>query len=557
MNKWRSNPKLNYWGKFIIRTIFYSAVLLFLIYLYHYKIFKEELLSITNFRRKSMEIKTIIEAIDDWGINEPDRVAYQADETHTFGELKQASDALAYYLEKKVEGDGPIVVFGNLEFEMIVSFLGVVKSGHAYLPIEEHTPKERILSIFRVAKPSMVISIGDWIEDIPSVPVITKKEFQEIKKIPVGFYPRNSVKGTENFYIIFTSGTTGEPKGVQISHDNLVSFVQWTMEDFGIKPGMHFLAQAPFSFDLSVFSIYPALVSGGMLKPLNKAVVQDFRQLFATLPALKLNVWVSTPSFMDICLMEPTFNGENVPELDMFLFCGEELTKKTAESLLDRFPNARIYNTYGPTEATVAISSIQIDQHVLDSYDRLPIGYVKKDTKVSIVQEGKPVSKGETGEIIIAGPSVSKGYLNNPEKTAAAFFCQNDLASYHTGDAGRLDEDGLLFYEGRMDQQVKLHGYRIELGDIEHYLLQDNRIKQAVVVPKYQGTKVQQLVAFVVLEDKTKQPDFQLTKSIKEQLLEVVMDYMIPQKFHYVDLLPQTVNGKIDRKKLTAEVNPE
>lgn len=325
-----------------------------------------------------MEIKTIIEAIDDWGINEPDRVAYQADETHTFGELKQASDALAYYLEKKVEGDGPIVVFGNLEFEMIVSFLGVVKSGHAYLPIEEHTPKERILSIFRVAKPSMVISIGDWIEDIPSVPVITKKEFQEIKKIPVGFYPRNSVKGTENFYIIFTSGTTGEPKGVQISHDNLVSFVQWTMEDFGIKPGMHFLAQAPFSFDLSVFSIYPALVSGGMLKPLNKAVVQDFRQLFATLPALKLNVWVSTPSFMDICLMEPTFNGENVPELDMFLFCGEELTKKTAESLLDRFPNARIYNTYGPTEATVAISSIQIDQHVLDSYDRLPIGYVKK-----------------------------------------------------------------------------------------------------------------------------------------------------------------------------------
>lgn len=504
-----------------------------------------------------MEIKTIIEAIDDWGINEPDRVAYQADETHTFGELKQASDALAYYLEKKVEGDGPIVVFGNLEFEMIVSFLGVVKSGHAYLPIEEHTPKERILSIFRVAKPSMVISIGDWIEDIPSVPVITKKEFQEIKKIPVGFYPRNSVKGTENFYIIFTSGTTGEPKGVQISHDNLVSFVQWTMEDFGIKPGMHFLAQAPFSFDLSVFSIYPALVSGGMLKPLNKAVVQDFRQLFATLPALKLNVWVSTPSFMDICLMEPTFNGKNVPELDMFLFCGEELTKKTAESLLDRFPNARIYNTYGPTEATVAISSIQIDQHVLDSYDRLPIGYVKKDTKVSIVQEGKPVSKGETGEIIIAGPSVSKGYLNNPEKTAAAFFCQNDLASYHTGDAGRLDEDGLLFYEGRMDQQVKLHGYRIELGDIEHYLLQDNRIKQAVVVPKYQGTKVQQLVAFVVLEDKTKQPDFQLTKSIKEQLLEVVMDYMIPQKFHYVDLLPQTVNGKIDRKKLTAEVNPE
>lgn len=324
-----------------------------------------------------MEIKTIIEAIDDWGINEPDRVAYQADETHTFGELKQASDALAYYLEKKVEGDGPIVVFGNLEFEMIVSFLGVVKSGHAYLPIEEHTPKERILSIFRVAKPSMVISIGDWIEDIPSVPVITKKEFQEIKKIPVGFYPRNSVKGTENFYIIFTSGTTGEPKGVQISHDNLVSFVQWTMEDFGIKPGMHFLAQAPFSFDLSVFSIYPALVSGGMLKPLNKAVVQDFRQLFATLPALKLNV-----GFYSIIygyLLDGTYiQWRKCAGIGHVFILRRRIDEKTAESLLDRFPNARIYNTYGPTEATVAISSIQIDQHVLDSYDRLPIGYVKR-----------------------------------------------------------------------------------------------------------------------------------------------------------------------------------
>ena len=186
-----------------------------------------------------MEIKTIIEAVDDWGISEPDRIAYQADEMHTFGELKQASDALAYYLEEKVEGDGPIVVFGNLEFEMIVAFLGIVRI--LVMPIcqlKNTHPKNVSCRSVRVAKPSMVISIGNWIEDIPSVPVVTKEEFQEIEKIPVEFYPRNSVKGTENFYIIFTSGTTGEPKGVQISHDNLVSFVQWTMEDFGIKPGI-------------------------------------------------------------------------------------------------------------------------------------------------------------------------------------------------------------------------------------------------------------------------------------------------------------------------------
>lgn len=363
------------------------------------------------------------------------------------------------------------------------------------------------------------------------------------------------VSGTDNFYIIFTSGTTGAPKGVQISHDNLMSFVQWVLADFGIKNGMHFLAQAPFSFDLSVFSLYPSLVSGGVLEPLEKATIQNFRELFSVLPQLNLNVWVSTPSFIDICLMEPTFDEEHVPELKIFLFCGEELTKKTAENLLTRFPNAAIYNTYGPTEATVAISSIRINQQLLAHYEKLPIGYVKQDTTVSIAQDGRPAPLGEVGEIIISGPGVSKGYLNNPEKTAAAFFEKDGVPSYRTGDAGSLTKDGLLLYEGRIDQQIKLHGYRIELGDIQNNLLKDTRIKQAVVIPKYQGSKVQQLVAFIVLEDNNVQPDFKLTKSIKEELAHFVMDYMIPQKFHYVEFLPQTVNGKIDRKKLSAEVN--
>ena len=125
----------------------------------------------------------------------------------------------------------------------------------------------------------MVISIGNWIEDIPSVPVVTKEEFQEIEKIPVEFYPRNSVKVQKISILFLLLVLLENQKGVQISHDNLVSFVQWTMEDFGIKPGMHFLAWAPFSFDLSVFSIYPALVSGGMLKPLNKSSYSRFSSI--------------------------------------------------------------------------------------------------------------------------------------------------------------------------------------------------------------------------------------------------------------------------------------
>lgn len=338
---------------------------------------------------------------------------------------------------------------------------------------------------------------------------------------------------------------------MQISHDNLVSFVDWVLRDFPIKEGQAFLAQAPFSFDLSVFTLYPALVSGGIIKPLFKENVQDFQKLFAILPQLKLDIWVSTPSFVDICLMDASFDEGHLPELATFIFCGEELTKKTAQALLERFPSAKIFNTYGPTEATVAISSILITREVLATYERLPIGYVKSDTTVSILKNGA----SDRGEILITGPSVSKGYLNNPEKTKEVFFQVTGHQNYRTGDAGYLAEDGLLFIEGRIDQQVKLHGYRIELGDIEHALLKDERINQAIVVPKYQGSKVQQLVAFVVLNQAIPDTNYQLIRSIKQRLTDFLMDYMIPQKVAFIDQFPQTNNGKIDRKALTAEVN--
>jgi len=502
-------------------------------------------------------MKNIITAIDRWSSEQPEAIAYQSEtETFSYQTLRQWSDNLAYYLNQHTLAKAPIVVFGELEFEMIASFLGAAKSGHAYIPIESNTPLDRIQLILEVAQPALIVSILPWPKEITAeVPVVTPAELAEIFETEQLLGELQPVTEDETFYIIFTSGTTGVPKGVQISHKNLLSFTNWDLKAFGIESGMRFLSQAPYSFDLSVMSIYPALCSGGTLVPMEKNIINDFKKLFSFLPNLALEVWVSTPSFMDICLMEKTFDGEHVPSLKIFQFCGEELPRKTAAELLRRFPNAKVFNTYGPTEATVAMTQIEVTEELLAKYDRVPIGYIKEDTEVLIFDEDRPAAVGEAGEIIIKGPSVSKGYLHNPEKTAAAFFEIEGVPAYRTGDAGRLQEDGLLLYEGRIDFQVKLHGFRIELEDIDHHLENVSYVKQAMVVPKYQEHKVQQLVAYVVANDNDFEKAYQLTKAIKEELAEGVMEYMVPQKFVYVDQLPLTANGKIDRKRLISEVN--
>lgn len=502
------------------------------------------------------KVINMIQTIDEWARKEPQRPVYLTEEkVSTYGELKEKSDNLAAYLAELKTDKSAIVVYGELDFEMIVSFLGASKAGFSYIPIDAHTPKERIELILNVAKPTAVIAVHEWPELATEVPVITAEELTEMMM----HAPRHApalipVTGASNYYIIFTSGTTGVPKGVQISHDNLVSFTNWLLQDFGLEEGARFLAQAPYSFDLSVMSIYPALALGGSLTPLPNEIINDFKQLFTRLPQLTIDVWVSTPSFIELCLMEPSFDGEHLPALRTFLFCGEELPKPTAEKLAARFPTAHIYNTYGPTEATVAISAIEITQEVLKSVQRLPIGYVKEDTQIYIMEGMSKLPAGEIGEIVIAGPSVSKGYLNNPAKTAEAFFQLDGVLAYRTGDAGKL-VDNLLQYEGRLDFQIKLHGYRIELEEVDHHLTNVSYVKQAVVVPKYQGNKVQQLIAYVVPQAHEFSSDFQLTKAIKQELATLTMDYMIPQKFVYVEQLPLTSNGKIDRKGLMNEVN--
>jgi D-alanine--poly(phosphoribitol) ligase subunit 1 len=239
-----------------------------------------------------------------------------------------------------------------------------------------------------------------------------------------------------------------------------------------------------------------------------------------------------------------------LPKLRRFLFCGETLANETAAQLLERFPAAEVWNTYGPTEATVATTSIRVTREVLAQYSPMPVGYPMPGTRIPIIGEnGAPVAEGERGEIVIIGPNVSPGYLNRPDLNAKAFYVSDGLRAYRTGDWGRT-RDGLIFFEGRMDGQIKLHGYRIEIGDIEAHLRGLPEVADAVVLVVEKGGKPDSLAGFVVLRERGTGSDFELGLALKKQLGARLPTYMVPRKFWILDAFPMTPNGKADRRKL-------
>ena len=485
----------------------------------------------------------------------PDRVAFQSrNGCLTYSELISKSESLAIWISEKERSKTPIIVYGNMQPEMIICFLAAVQSGHPYVPIDESVPFERVKQIIEKSGAKMAFVSPAFSLDF-SLEIFSFEELDQLVSSisALSVEKLRPVKGNDTFYIIFTSGSTGAPKGVEVSMNNLFSFVNWIADDFSIGKNKTFLNQAPFSFDLSVMDLYPSLATGGTLVALDKDLLASLKDLFPYLMEGKLNVWTSTPSFMEICLMNKSFDAHTLPTLETFLFCGEILPSGTAKELRKRFPDAKIFNTYGPTEATVAITYIEITDEILEEYLTLPIGYAKGETKISLLNEEG--IEAENGEIIISGSSVANGYLNDSEKTAAVFFEKGQDRTYRTGDVGTF-KNGMLFYNGRKDFQIKLHGYRIELEDIEMNLREVDLIESVIVVPVFKDSIINELVAVVVTRDHDFKKEFQLTSFIKKQLAERMPTYMIPRKFVYWEMLPMTNNGKIDRNLIAAQIQP-
>jgi D-alanine--poly(phosphoribitol) ligase subunit 1 len=479
----------------------------------------------------------LIEQIDRWALAAPNAVAHIAgDKKLTYGELRRRSDALAAHLTKRFSNDrSPIAVLGHREPEMLIAFLGAVKSCRPYVPLDTVLPQQRIDKILAISRPALLLTP----EDVAKL---------SSSAAPA---PAMRVQRDDPFYILFTSGSTGEPKGVIITLGCLEHFVAWMLKEQKFVPlGETFLNTAPFSFDLSVMDLYCSLTTGGTLFSVSRDLVANPKMLYRALGNSGATTWVSTPSFAQMCLVEEKFAEGMLPRTRRFLFCGETLAAQTAARLLERFPRAQVWNMYGPTEATVATTSVRIDRPILEKYSALPVGRAMPGTDVFVVNRaGETLPANERGEIIIAGPNVSPGYLGRPDLTATVFFKRGSRRAYRTGDQGRL-HDGFLFFEGRVDSQVKLSGYRIELGDVESNLLALPSVRDAVVTPVIRNGAAQSLAAFVVLNSQTEASHFELTQSLRQQLAERLPVYMLPRKFVFLDAFPLTANGKADRARL-------
>ncbi|GAB2024634.1 D-alanine--poly(phosphoribitol) ligase subunit DltA [Lactovum odontotermitis] len=488
----------------------------------------------------------------------PNRIALaETEREYTYLELFTAIAQISDQITAKNPSERPILVLGRNDFITLAAMLAVNLTGRAYIPVDAHTPFERAEMIWTASKPSAVLTTVLLTSEFDALfsDRISVDTIAETNTISSEVFPEidlsRAVSGADSNYIIYTSGTTGVPKGVEVSHDNLASFIRWMNHDFEQIEQNQILSQALYSFDLSIFSLYPSLTTGGTLISLSRDETTNFKHLFDRLNSTVINTWISTPSFVDICLLDPSFTQKNHPEMQQFIFCGEELTVKTAAKLSAAFPAASIFNTYGPTEATGAISSVRITQEILEENDRLPIGYAKPGVEVQIIES----------EIVIIGDSVAKGYYENPDKAVTqAFFTMDGKAAYHTGDAGSISSDGLLHYQGRIDFQVKFNGFRIELQDIESNLQKLADVEGAVVLPEYnEQHKVTALAAYVKTQQDfpEKAEEWAFTKKIKRELSQTIMDYMMPTRFTYLKDFPLNQNGKVDRKALAVKKREE
>jgi D-alanine--poly(phosphoribitol) ligase subunit 1 len=449
--------------------------------------------------------------------------------------------------ELKIPAGHPVMIFGHKEQVYPLAMLACIHCSIPYIPLDRIYPAERIQRIAELSGSQVMINCGAEASGISFAIEIDRFGAYKVNQGPdfnVGIYgePADPIQ-----YIMFTSGSTGEPKGVQITQSAVAAFLDWTLSAFDFRAEDVFMNQAPFTFDISLYDVLCAFSLGGTMV-LNAADTCRKQDVFLERIAhYKCSVWVSTPSFVFIYLRHPEFNEIALPQLRIFFLLGEEFPNRTAKSLRTSFSKARLYNGYGPTEATVATTLLEITDEIIQKYPALPIGYAMPGAELFIDQ---PHADTQTGELVISGAHVSTGYLKNADLNQRKFFVHQGKRSFRTGDMAR-EEQGLFFFLGRNDDQVKLHGFRIELNEISAVLCRQPGVADAVTVALRHQNEVKKLVSFVILKESA--GTFELKETLLDALALALPAYMVPGDLVELKEFPYGISHKVDRGELVKQ----
>ncbi|MDX1935261.1 MAG: amino acid adenylation domain-containing protein [Capsulimonadales bacterium] len=493
---------------------------------------------------------TLPRLLEEQAARTPDRTALVfQDRTLTYAEVHARANQLAHYLRKR--GAGPETLIGlcvERSADMVISALGILKAGAAYVPLDPSFPEDRLAFMVEDARMPVVITERGLLDSLPVHQAKIVNLSLDHADIALESAENPSPVATaENLaYVLYTSGSTGKPKGVQIEHRALVNFLFSMKEKPGLSQDDVLAAVTTLSFDIAGLELWLPLMVGAQVVVVSREVASDGFALAKHMEEKRATVLQATPATWRL-LTEADWK----PAPDFKMLCGgEALPRDLAETLLRRSPE--LWNMYGPTETTIWSAA----SRVTSDSGSVPVGPPIANTQFYILDEqGQPVPVGVAGELCIGGDGLARGYLNRPELTAEKFVpdpfaATPDARMYRTGDLARYLPNGYLDFLGRIDNQVKVRGFRIELGEIENAIREHADVRDAVVVAREEaGTK--RLVAYVVpteaVTDRTEGANA-LRRFIENKL----PDYMVPAIFVSLSSLPQTPNGKIDRRALPA-----
>ena len=473
----------------------------------------------------------------------------------TYHQLNEQSDQLAGLLiEKGVLADHIVGIMVERSFEMIIGLLGILKSGAAYLPLNPKNPSSRNQYMLKDSGTKLLAVAngldGETVRKWEGEKIFLESVIQESNHLKGR--PRRGLQHSNHLaYLIYTSGSTGNPKGVPITHANFSSLVHWGYRNMGLSGTDRFLQNLSYFFDWSAWEIFLALTTGAGLYLTHEDVLLDGQALGKFINEKRITVLHITPSQFQ-ALVE-TAELKNLKHLCLG---AEKLTYDLVQRSMGIIPDdCRLYNMYGPTEATIIASVLEIKRNSINKYENLssvPIGVPVGNAQLYILDKYSNLCPVKvTGELYIGGSGVSRGYLNNPELTCEKFNrsyrTNRTYIFYKTGDLARWLADGVIEFMGRIDYQIKIRGYRIELGEIENKLLEHKGVKSAAVIVRGETN----LCAYVVPECQGVN-EIEFRKELKAYLNERLVGYMIPSFIVFLEHMPLTPNGKVDLDALRA-----